>query len=308
MSEMDFPNFIIIGAARSGTSSLYEYMKQHPDIYFPELKEPMFFAFAGRPVKFSGPGDDKEINRKAITDLAQYQKLFKNRHGEKAVGEASANYLYSENAAQNIKKYVPHAKLIVVLRNPVERAYSSYLYTLRDGRERLRSFEEALQQEGVRIKNNWEHIWHYANMGFYFRQLQKYLSLFPRSNIKIILQEDLKSNPQLVLADVFEFLEVDHTFIPDFSIEFNQGGKPKSDLLNKILTRPSRVKQWLRPLLPGFLMKIYINLKHNNLEKPQLSSQTRANLVELYKDDIEGLQQLIQKDLSSWTRGGQKNA
>lgn len=294
------PNFLIIGAARTGTSSLYEYMRQHPDIYFSPVKEPMFFALEGGKPDFRGPGDDLEINRKAVTDLAAYQALFAGAQGRKAVGEASANYLYSERAAERIHHYAPDARLIAVLRNPVERAYSSFLYMIRDRREPLRDFGQALADEPRRIRDHWEHIWHYAGMGFYFQQLERYYQRFDHSRIRVYLNEDLKQDAPGLLKDVFGFLEVDENFVPDTSITYNEGGVPKRKMLNALLTRPSVVKRMLRPLMPAAAMKFYIRLKHSNLDKPPLDPEVRASLVALYRNDVLRLQDRIGRDLSSW--------
>lgn len=301
MEKSVIPNFFIIGAARSGTSSFYEYLKQHPDIFLSTPKEPMYFAFPSTKVEFKGPGDDKEINRKAVTNLDAYLDLFKAGEGKAIRGEASANYLYSECAAKNIQALSPDAKLVAVLRNPIDRAYSSYLYTLRDGREQAETFEEALELEESRIQGNWEHLWHYREMGFYFHQLQRYYRYFDRSQIKIILQEDLKDNTEQVVKETFEFLGVDATFKPEIGLAYNQGGKPKNVWLNKMLTRPSKVKSMVRPLTPRFLLEAYIDLKHKNLAKPEMSEETKTQLMKVYRRDIESLEGLIDRDLACWS-------
>lgn len=296
------PNFLIIGAARTGTSSLYEYMRQHPDIWFSPVKEPMFFALEGRKPDFRGPGDDQEINRKSVVDLAAYQALFAGVTTQRAIGEASANYLYSDQAAVRIKHYVPEAKMIAVLRNPVERAYSSFLYTIRDQREPLRDFAQALEQEDKRIASGWEHIWHYSRMGFYGQQLQRYYEHFDKSRIRVYLNEEMKQDAPRVLKDIFGFLEVDTNFMPDTSVSYNEGGVPKRKLLNAVLTRPSVFKRMLRPLMPAVAMKFYTRLKHSNLDKPPLDAEVRARLVALYRDDVLRLQDMLDKDLSAWLK------
>ena len=296
------PNFLIIGAARTGTTSLYEYMRQHPDIWFSPVKEPMFFALEGARPDFRGPGDDREINRKSVTDLAAYQALFAGASSKKAVGEASANYLYSERAAERIRHYIPEARMIAVLRNPVERAYPSFLYMIRDQREPLRDFAQALEQEDKRIAEHREHIWHYAHMGFYGKQLQRYYALFGKNRIRVYLNEEMKKDAPGLLKDVFGFLEVDDTFLPDTSVTYNEGGVPKRKLLNAVLTRPSIVKRLLRPFVPASAMKVYTRLKHGNLEKPPLDAGVRARLVALYRDDVLRLQDMTGKDLSAWLK------
>lgn len=300
MTKCGMPNFFIIGAARSGTSSLYEYMRQHPQIFFPELKEPMYFAFPQQKLCFQGPGDEEGINCKAVTDLAQYKALFNGVKNETRIGEASANYLYHNCVVDNIRAELPDAKLICILRNPAERAYSSYLYTLRDGRETELSFEAALAREEQRIADNWCDIWHYQRCGFYYQQLEYFYRLFPKEQIKVILQEDLKSRPTECLAELFAYLGIDSEFTPDVDLVYNQGGKPKNRLLNKVLTQPSHLKRILRPLTPQFLLKAYIEMKHKNLSRPELSPETYDRLLDTYSEDIEKLQQLLSRDLSHW--------
>ncbi|WP_018416374.1 sulfotransferase family protein [Teredinibacter turnerae] len=298
--SVTLPNFFIIGAARSGTSSLYEYLRQHPQVFLSNPKEPMYFAFPDQAVTFAGPGDEREINRKAVTNWSDYCQLFDKAGDKTAVGEASANYLYSPCAAQNIAAKVPHAKLIAVLRNPVERAYSSYLYTLREGREPLGDFQAALAQEPERIANNWEHLWHYRSMGFYSAQLERYFAHFARDNIKIILQEDLQHNVDNVVRDVFEFLGVDPAFKAETGVAYNQGGKPKNAWLNSVLTKPSPLKAALRPVTPRFLLDAYVKFKHKNLTKPSLEETTRRTLEQGYVQEIDKLEALLARDLSHW--------
>jgi hypothetical protein len=277
-------------------------MRQHPDIWFSPVKEPMFFALEGSRPDYRGPGDEREINRKSVTEMAAYQALFAGATTQRAIGEASANYLYSDQAAARIKHYVPEAKMIAVLRNPVERAYSSFLYTIRDRREPLRDFAQALEQEEKRIAGHWEHIWHYSRMGFYAQQLQRYYDRFDKSRIRVYLNEEMKQDAPGVLTDIFGFLDVDDSFMPDTSVSYNEGGVPKHKLLNAVLTRPSVFKRVLRPLMPTAAMKFYTRLKHGNLDKPPLDAEVRARLVALYHDDVLRLQDMLGKDLSAWLK------
>jgi len=262
----------------------------------------MFFALENQRVDFRGPGDALEINAKSVTTIGPYQALFDAVGRERAIGEASALYLYSEVAAANIKRHIPNVKLIAMLRDPVERAYSSFLYMTREGREPLHDFEDALALEENRIKDSWEHIWHYRQMGFYYCQLSRYYKLFDRSQIKIILSEDLDRNPNGVISELLEFLNVDATQLPDVSVKYNQGGVPRGQLLNRILTRPSRFKRALRPLLPRSVHNFYLRVKHGNLERPEILEKTRQALKETYRNDIEKLQNLIGRDLNAWLK------
>src|SRR3954452_17434204 len=123
---MTMPNFLIVGAAKSGTTSLYYYLKQHPQVFVSPVKEPKFFAYEGEKVVYRGPGD-AENNRRLVNNLADYRALFGGANGAKAIGEASPVYLYSPKACERIRHYLPDAKLFVILRDPAERAYPSFL-------------------------------------------------------------------------------------------------------------------------------------------------------------------------------------
>jgi hypothetical protein len=301
---MTMPNFLIIGAAKAGTTSLYNYLKQHPQIYMSPVKEPKFFAFEeGEKPDFQGPGDIK-ANRFVVTDLESYSNLFEGHTYELAIGEASPAYLYCPKTAERIRKILPNTKLIVILRDPVERSYSSFLHLRRDGIEPLSDFAQALQAEEIRIKNNWGFIWHYMNMSLYYVQLQRYFENFNSNQIKVYLYEEFKNHTIRVLQDIFEFLEVDKQFIVDTSIKANVSGIPRNKLLHKLLNEPNFFKKkFLKPFIP-FKMRQYLtyNLIQVNLEKPTLSLELRKDLIQLFQGDILKLQELINRDLSSWLR------
>lgn len=295
---MIMPNFLIIGAAKAGTTSLYGYLEQHPQVYMSSIKEPRFFALEGEKLDFRGPA--QSINHTSVTTLAEYFQLFEEATAQTAIGEASTVYLSHPLAAERIKHYIPDVKLIAVLRDPAERAFSSYLHLVRDGYETL-SFAEALEAEPVRIKENWQPLWYYKERGFYYRQLQKYFEIFKSEQIKIYLYEDLAKNGTEITQDISRFLEIDNNFTPDLTRK-NVSGIPKNRLVQNLLTKKNPLKSVLKPLLPESLRQSVIeNLSKRNLgAKPTLSPQMRQNLIAIYREDILKLQDLIQRDLSSW--------
>ena len=298
---MTLPNFLIIGAQKSGTTSLYHYLEQHPEVYMSPIKEPRFFALEGRKPDFRGPGSEERVNRWAVTDIEEYRALFEGVEGEKAIGEASVTYIHSPQAPERIKHHVPEAKLVALLRNPVERAYSAYTQRVRDGREPL-SFGSALREEESRLRDNWSPGWGYRRLGFYHRHLKRYYALFGKESIQVHLYEDLSEDPVGVSQDIFRFLRVDDAFVPDTSLRHNVSGIPKSQALLRLVKQPSFVKSALRPLLPGGLRKrLSVNVRNWNLEKaPPLPEEARRELAEAYREDILGLQDLIGRDLSGW--------
>ena len=297
---MSLPNFLIIGAAKAGTSSLHYYLSQHPQIFMPDLKEPKFFALAGEELNFQNP--DQAINQDSITSLDEYKKLFKDVNGEIAVGEASPIYLYSEKAAHRIRLHIPNAKLIVILRNPIDRAFSCYTHLRREGYETL-SFEAALDMEEQRIKNNWAHLWHYKQAGFYSKQLKPYLNLFERDQIKVFLFDDLCKDSKALLREIYDFLGAEADFVPDLE-KRNVSGMPKSLLLQKLLFRGNFVRDAFLSIFPRSLYRdIAKRIKQWNMgAKPALNPATRNQLKSIYHDDILELQGLLQKDLSMWLK------
>lgn len=297
---MTMPNFLILGTAKAGTTALYYYLAQHPQIYMSPQKEPKFFAFEGESVDFQGPKDGEGINRETITRVEDYIKLFRGVSNEKAFGEASPWYLYSKAAHKRIKNHTPDAKLIAILRNPVDRAYSHFMHLLRDGREPLADFARAVEEEGARIEANWAWHWHYVKAGFYHDQVKRYLDTFSGDQIKIYLYDDLSSKPSNMLADIFRFLEVDDTFLPDMSIKYNTSGVPQKALLRWYLSAPKPVKHIFRGLTPAPLRRVATKFKNVNLVKLHLPPDVRSQLQEVYREDILKLQDLIHKDLSTW--------
>lgn len=304
--KLNMPNFLIIGAAKAGTTSLYNYLKNHPQVYMSPVKEPRFFGLVGQKANFQGIGDDK-VNKQLITDLGEYQQLFESVSNQKAIGEASTWYLYCEKAPMQINQYIPNARLIAVLRNPVDRAYSNYLHQRHRSSEETLEFGDALQQESERISQNWRPFWHYKNMGFYGNQLERYFKIFPAHQIKVYLQEDLLINPLATIKDVFNFLEIDDTFTPDINQKFNKAYRPKNSLLQKFIMRPNLMKSALKAILPNTIAKkigTQVRTLNRNVNsapiQSKLSPELRQQLAAEYRQDILKLQDLINRDLSQW--------
>ena len=218
------PDFLVIGAAKSGTTSMYNYLTQHPSIFMSRVKEPGFYAWEDRPVEFHGRWDERSTNSFAVYQRGEYEALFKS--GEEAAirGEASTVYLYSKPAARRIQAECPNMRLITILRNPVERAYATYCRLRRIGREPLQSFGEALDAERGRIERNWEPIWHYRAMGYYGEQLLRYDEALQDRRLLVVLHEDFDARPNDVLRDVFTFLGVSPDIPIDCSRRYNEGG------------------------------------------------------------------------------------
>jgi hypothetical protein len=180
---MVWPNFFVVGAPKAGTTSLYEYMKAHPQVFLSDVKEPKYFAPQAR----------------ERVSLDQYRRLYQNAAGFPAIGDLSPFYLSEDTAPQAIREASPDAKIIVMLRDPVARAFSHYLMAVAVGHEKA-SFSQALARYHHREAPNWYLSTHYIEHGMYAEQVERYLSVFPASHVAIFLFDELVSNPRQVLT------------------------------------------------------------------------------------------------------------
>lgn len=296
------PNFLVIGAAKAGTTSLRHYLSEHPEIFVPDRGEPSFFAHEGRPPAFCGPGDDEW---QFVTEIEKYERLFEGAEAFSAVGEISPRYLYFEASAGRIEHHVPDARLIVVLRHPVDRAYSHFLMN-RDRRcEPERDFVEAIEKEAAREAQGWGWDWRYVGLGRYHEQLRRYYDRFDDRQILVMLYDDLKHDRDAFFSELFGFLGVRPDFKPDTSVRHREASLPRIPALRSLVDRPNALKKTLAPLLavvPYRRMKAKISA-WNNVRPDPLSASVRREVLERhFLSDLERLEGLIGRDLSHWKR------
>lgn len=302
MTDQRWPNFLIVGTARAGTTSLHEYLGGHPDIFMPLQKEPCFFTFYNTDPEF------KDTRHRYQTDVPGYLELFQG-HDEKIMGESSTPYLYFHDVSiKNIKQLVPDAAenmhILIVLRDPAERAYSQYMHNRRDLREPL-TFEEAIAAEQSRMQENWHFDFFYVDKGFYYEQVKAYLDNF--KHVKIVFYDTLEKNQDKLLSEIYTFLGVSSAETGKM-VKRNQSGEMKVKWFKQIITtRKNPVLNFFRKLMGRETKKKLRNwikdkLLRYNLKKTEMAPATRKMLVDLYRSDIEKLQSLVQKDLSDWMR------
>jgi hypothetical protein len=302
---MTWPNFLIIGAAKAGTTSLHRYLQQHPAVYMSPRKEPNFFAFDGEPTTGRGPRFCRMVNN-AITDVDHYRALFDAATTETAIGEASTKYLYRERSPERIRHHCPEMKLIAVLRHPAERAFSQFCHNLQRGEETAICFEDAVSLEPERCAADWQDAYHYTAKGYYARQIKRYYARFPTSQLRVYLYEDLEADTAAVLADIATFLQIDPNFGFDTSTRHNvsQGvqvprWRPSFQLWSRLVQADRgkvrsrrygtpRLRRWLKSLLrrPAWT--------------PVLTPDFRRQLTARFAEDIAELSVLIQRDLRHW--------
>lgn len=302
--QRKLPNFLIIGAGKSGTTSAYHYLGQHPDVFMSPVKEPKFFALEDHPLDFRGPGDGR-LKRGTVTKFEEYAALFEGVTSESAVGEASTAYLAAENAPERIAERLTGVRIVCLLRHPVDRAYSAYLYMRRDGWEPCETFESALDKEQERIEQHWYPRWHYASRGFYYRDLCRYYATFPKERIGVFLYEDFASAPVGTIQRMYRFLGVDDRFVPDVRTHHNVSGESRSMWLQRFLANPHPLKDAVKRALPKSLHdrfghRLISKTQRRNVRRPPIPAAVRRRLLAAYRPDIVQLQDLIGRDLGHW--------
>ena len=307
---MTMPNFFIIGAQKAGTTSLYHYLAQHPQIYMSPVKEPRFFDHEinsdGEVVEV-GRGDPVRPNAPKFSNIEEYRTLFRGVRNETAVGEATPLYINTPGTAERIKRYVPQARMIALLRNPADRAYSSFLHARRYGKEPLTDFAQALREEEDRVRDNWRNVFHYRNAGLYRAQLQPYFDLFGREKVGVWLYEDLREDPVGMTRDVMRFLEVDDSFVPNTSSKHNPAAVPNGEVSRAMMrVMDKTATAFLKVFAPGskvypLASKVRRSIQSRLVVKPPpIDQEVRSELIDGYREDILKLQKLIGRDLSVW--------
>lgn len=297
------PTFLLIGAPRSGSTSMAAYLQQHPSVYMSRIKEPSYFLFDDGEFEMGGPFDAMR-RREMVSNWERYQNLFQNSDpNTTAVGEASVRYLYSSQACAAIHRRLPGVKLLVGLRNPVERAFSHYQMLRGSGVEPCATFAEALADGSRREAESWFIGCHRA-LGFYSAPLQRYIDTFGRESLFIYLYDDLVSAPQQLLHDLFTFLEIDPSFEPDLTVRHNMGADIRNPLLRGLWKHSRGLRSRLLPVIPnrlrGRLVGYIASRPGRKTDNPQMSATLRTNLLNAYRDEISTLEKLIDRDLSAW--------
>ena len=296
------PNFLIVGAAKCGTSSLHNYLNQHPNIFMPSfneeginVKEPQFLV------------KDKVKNRLhfGVWTWKGYQSLFNQVRQQKAIGESSVFYLfYYQDAINEIKKRLGNdIKIIIMLRNPIDRAYSAFQHVSR-GLKEQQTFEYSLQIEKGRLEQNRNltPMVMYKEMGMYYNMVKAYLESF--KDVHIILHEDFSFSTSKVVKEVFQFLDVDENQKINSDIRYNVGGKTWSNsTLKKVFVTESKLKTVMKKIAPEKARKTIRDiLMRPFIKKISMKKKTREDLIRYFRKDIKKLAILINKDLTDWTK------
>ena len=296
--DNQLPNFLILGSAKCATTSLHFYLNQHPDIFMTAKKECHYFCNQDIAAGLY------KAQYRPVPSLEDYQALFKGSADVNVRGESSPMYLFYEQTAERIYQVCPHIKMVAVLRNPADRAYSAYLHAVRDGLEEL-SFEQAIAAEPERMASGKFSATHaYHEFGFYYRKLKPYFDRFPREQLQVFLYEEVSSSMQRTLKDICRFLQVDADFAFDTRPKLNVSGIPKREWLDRFVRLASGDRLWARlfrkPFPKHAWIRIVKSVQYANYEKPEFSSDARQRTLATYAEDIEALSDLLGRDLAKF--------
>ncbi len=284
-------NFVCIGAQKAGTTTLADILSGHSDICIPPIKETKYFLF-----------DEDYAKGKSF-----YDSYFSNYTGQKAIGEFDPDYLLYPFTAQRIKETLgADVKIIVVLRNPADRAFSHYLMTKRKGLEQ-NDFENALKAEaGRKTDIKMRKIYAYGERGMYGKQIEAFMEVFPAKNfLFLVFEEDFLKNRSQTIERVQQFLEVPVTSL-NVDIHSNEAGEAKNEALNELVRKPNFAKKLLKAILPSKafrknVRKFFIKQNMQKVSTPKLSDAQRSELINSYFiEDIHLTEKLINRSLAVW--------
>jgi len=291
------PNFFIVGAPKCGTTAMNDYLSQHPDIFMAR-KEIHYFG--------------KDLKLKQTTTESEYLENFQQAKNEKVIGEASVWYLYSQTAAEEIRSFSPDAKILIMLRNPVDMVYSLHSQNLYDGNEDVFDFETAInldteRQRGNRLPHSadFEQLPAYRDSASYYEQVKRYLETFDQKNVKIILYDDFVEDTEEVVKETLSFLGLNTLINIEYRV-VNPNKHVKLLFIHRIIKSPSQqLKRIAQAIIPfksirHFLMRQLLNWNVNNRKRKKISNELRISLQKYFSNDILLLEKLIDRDLSKW--------
>jgi hypothetical protein len=287
------PDFLVIGAYKCGTTTLHHALRQHPGLFLPSRKEPNFFAFEGM------AADDHPAAATSIRDLDSYTALFDSAPSGARVGEVSPAYMANSVSVKGIYERIPDAKLVAIIRNPIDRAYSDFLMYVRDGVEPYRDFGRALDEQDQRRAAGLP-TGHYISTGFYGAQLEPFVEAFGRQRLHVVLMEDFAADQRTVLQEICRFLGVDDGFVPEREDALNVSGVPVGRLSKHALKLRHRAAPRLKPFVPVRAKHAVDRILQRGLLRPPLPADQRIRLGELYRSDGERLERLLERPLPSW--------
>jgi Sulfotransferase family len=299
------PDFFVAGAPKAGTTALHAALAQHPELYLSTIKEPKFFLTDGPPSAQGGPGDAKTY-REHVWRRADYEALFQAAPAGTLRGESTPFYFYRHDAQQRIRALIPDARLIIVVRDPVERAHSNWTHLWSSGLDPIDDFVTACAAENDRVTAGWADFWHYRRIGLYGQQLEHLYSVFPRDQVLVFRYRDLVEDPPGTLDRICGFLDVRQGVIDHVPRE-NVTAHPHYTRRHHYVSRLLRAASATAALMPGHRGKGMVDRLEGSLQdgaapRRPLTWEQRQALLPYFEADIQLLTEITGGDYESWLR------
>ena len=300
---MALPDFFVAGAPKAGTTALHAALARHPELYLSPVKEPKFFLTDGPPPTQGGPGDAKTY-REHVWRRADYEALFAAAPAATLRGESTPFYLYSPAAQQRIRALIPQAKMIIVLRDPIERAHSNWTHLWSSGLDPIDDFVRACDAEDRRVAAGWADFWHYKRLGLYGEQVQHLYTVFPAGQVLLFRYRTLVDNPAGTLDRICAFLRVSQGLIREVPRE-NVTAHPDHTLRHRFVSRVLRTGSAVTTRLPGHPARTLIDKLESSLQqgaapRRPLTWAQRQALIPYFEADVRLLGDLTGQDFTDW--------
>jgi hypothetical protein len=299
------PDFLLVGAPKAGTSALHAALTTHPQLFLSRVKEPKYYLCGDSPPPaYQGPGD-AHSNREWVWQRSRYQALFTEAPGDALCGESTPFYLYHRDARRRIAADLPHVRIVAVLRDPVDRAYSNWMHLWVDGLEPCADVVEACDREQERLDAGWAPFWHYRGLGMYGRQVADLYRHVDPDRVLLLRYRDLVDEPDQTLDRVCTFLGVATGVVSavptDNSRPFVTPGL-RTRTLGPVVRAGARAGAWLPPQVWRKVSAPLIGQLHGSgsTARPRLTAEQRSTLLEPFLPDIDLLEQVTAEDFGTW--------
>lgn len=309
------PDFLVVGVVKGGTTALYNLLDRHPGIHLPPIKETNFFSRADMrpadfsreyaldvgldPAKYIRDGMKEVVHIAHVNEPAHYAALYSKAREGQVLGEVCPSYAICPSAAAAIHAARPGARVFFMLRDPVQRAWSQYIMNLREGKTMEKDFLKEVRQDAERAKQGWGVNHQYLALGRYAEQVGRYLALFPKEQVHVLLHEEFKQDPEGTMAGVFRAIGVEVPAELDVSGKFNEAAVPRNALLNRLLVRSGAISA-VKAMVPRRLRGGFKEMLYSRKGMPVLPPAQAAELWQIYAGDVDRLSAMLDRDLRRW--------